>query len=133
MPHPADEAAERVAVRLQAYSDTKHREVQLTRLFTLLVLAIAASQPHVHIRGVYELWVVKCSVDLFTPPAQRRLTVALACPGLDFVRLWPLPPQKPWFEEGGHPRPALALSRLLYSLEAVKRSRHHDSRHPKRP
>jgi hypothetical protein len=40
-----------------------------------------------------ELW------DIF-PPSQPARTVVLACPGVDLVRLWPLPMQQPWFEDG---------------------------------
>jgi hypothetical protein len=41
-----------------------------------------------------ELW------DIF-PPSQHTRTVVLACPGVDMVRMWPLPVQHPWFEDGG--------------------------------
>ena len=40
-----------------------------------------------------ELW------DIYPPSAQPR-TLVLACPGVDAIRLWPLPVEKPWVEDG---------------------------------
>jgi hypothetical protein len=39
-----------------------------------------------------------CAVDLDRPPAQLVTTLALACPGVVDIRLWPLPVVKPWGE-----------------------------------
>ena len=30
---------------------------------------------------------------------QPLRTLALACPGIDYIRLWPLPIQQPWDED----------------------------------
>ncbi len=40
-------------------------------------------------------------MGIFTPQAQRQLTVALALRGVGYIRLWPWPPVHPWSEDGG--------------------------------
>ena len=37
--------------------------------------------------------------DIF-PPSQPSRTLVLACPGVDAIRLWPLPVEQPWVEDG---------------------------------
>ena len=39
-----------------------------------------------------ELWDVM-------PPSQPMRTLVLACPGVDAIRLWPMPMQQPWEED----------------------------------
>ena len=41
-----------------------------------------------------------CKLYYFTQPAQPMKAWVLACPRTDLIRLWPLPVQQPWFEDG---------------------------------
>ena len=34
------------------------------------------------------------------PPSQPEQTLVLACPRIDAIRLWPLPLEQPWDEDG---------------------------------
>ena len=43
---------------------------------------------------VWTLHLRDCDLDYHIPIR----SVALACPGLDYMRLWPLPIQRPWYE-----------------------------------
>ena len=40
-----------------------------------------------------------CELIKFGRVLQPVVTIALACPGVDMIRLWPLPVQQPWFED----------------------------------
>ena len=40
-----------------------------------------------------------CQIQYYPPPAQRMSTLVLTCPGMDMMRLWPLPVEQPWFED----------------------------------
>jgi hypothetical protein len=64
-------------------------------------VALTSVQVHEPVEGVYSIETDTWSLDIFTPPAQRQLTVALALRGVDYIRLWPLPPVQPWSEDGG--------------------------------
>jgi hypothetical protein len=66
----------------------------------IAALALAAGRPRQFIPGVYTVDVGPCSLDLHRPPVQPVATLALACPGVDYIRLWPLPVVKPWAEDG---------------------------------
>ena len=50
-------------------------------------------------RFTNDVWRVKlvarCEVHYHKPPISA---VALACPGVDYLRLWPLPMKQPWDE-----------------------------------
>ena len=68
---------------------------------TALIWALAAGQALLadrleeHIEGVWRVELVgRCYVDYHT----SIQAVALACPGVDYIRLWPLPPEQPWQE-----------------------------------
>ena len=41
-----------------------------------------------------------CEIIQFGRGLQPIYTLALACPRMDMIRLWPLPVQQPWFEDG---------------------------------
>jgi hypothetical protein len=49
-------------------------------------------------RLVEGVWTIKltggCHLDYHTPIQ----SVALACPGVNYIRLWPLPVTRPWHE-----------------------------------
>jgi hypothetical protein len=68
---------------------------------TIWGVALTSIQVHESVEGVYSIETDTWSPDIFTPPAQRQLTVALALRGVDYIRLWPLPPMHPWSEDGG--------------------------------
>ena len=40
-----------------------------------------------------------CELIKFGRALQPVVTIAMACPGVDMIRLWPLPVQQPWFED----------------------------------
>ena len=40
-----------------------------------------------------------CELIKFGRVLQPVVTIALACPGVDMIQLWPLPVQQPWFED----------------------------------
>jgi hypothetical protein len=40
-----------------------------------------------------------CELYFFSPPAKPEKTLALACPRVDLIRLWPLPVTTTWFED----------------------------------
>ncbi len=48
---------------------------------------------------------MRCEVIYFDITLQPTRTLALACPGVDMIRLWPLPIQHPWFEDLKLPTP----------------------------
>ena len=58
-------------------------------------MALMPIQVHEPVEGVYSMETDTWSRDIFTPPAQRQLTVALALRGVDYIRLGPLLPMKP--------------------------------------
>jgi hypothetical protein len=68
---------------------------------TLAIWGMALCRIHEPVEGVYSIETDLCALDIFTPPMQRQFTIALACRGVDYIRLWPLPPMKPWSEDGG--------------------------------
>ena len=41
-----------------------------------------------------------CQIQYYIPPAQPVKTLVLTCPRMDMMRLWPLPVQQLWFEDG---------------------------------
>lgn len=41
----------------------------------------------------------RCEIIYFDTSLQPTRTLALACPGVDMIRFWPLPIQNPWFED----------------------------------
>jgi len=42
-----------------------------------------------------------CELQYHTSPAQPENTLVLTCPQMDMLRLWTLPVQQLWFEDGG--------------------------------
>ena len=67
----------------------------LALLAILLLGGLLASRPRELVEGV---WTVDtpggCALDYHT----SAKALALACPGVDYVRLWPLPVEQPWEE-----------------------------------
>jgi hypothetical protein len=43
--------------------------------------------------------VAGCQLELLDTTTQPNFTALLACPGKDYIRLWPLPVTQPWFED----------------------------------
>ena len=64
-------------------------------LITILIWVLALTQPR---RLTEDVWTIKlvarCHLDYHTPIH----AVALACPGVDYIRLWPLPVTQPWWD-----------------------------------
>lgn len=75
------------------------------RLLLWLALILASARPVVP--GVLTWHAGPCDVDYF---AARRV-LALACPGRDYLRLWPLPPVSPWWEDQPAEPPAQIAAR----------------------
>jgi hypothetical protein len=70
-------------------------------LITVLIWDLAAGQTLLAGRvdeltqGVWSVKLVRgCHLDYHAPIQ----AVALACPGVDYLKLWPLPPEQPWQE-----------------------------------
>jgi hypothetical protein len=67
-------------------------------LVILLLAALLASRTK---KLTDSVWTVElfggCAIDYHTSPK----ALALACPGADYTRLWPLPVTRPWEELGG--------------------------------
>ena len=83
------------------------REAALMGILVVLVLlgGFLASRPRELVEGVWTVDVPgRCSLDYH---ASAR-ALALACPGVDYVRLWPLPLVQAWEEPGGPVRGQLA-------------------------
>ncbi len=72
-------------------------------LTTLLLAVFLASRVEQLLPGAYTIELLDCQVDFLDTRLQPVFTVALACPGVDYTRLWPLPIQKPWSEERQKP------------------------------
>jgi hypothetical protein len=64
-----------------------YRPILLTLAITTLIWVLALTQPHRLTEGVWTLKLAGCNLDYHTPIH----AVALACPGVDYIRLWPLP------------------------------------------
>jgi hypothetical protein len=68
------------------------------RHYCLVFLLVAAALALVTARqiapGVTAWPAGPCDVTWF-----RGRALVLACPGHDYLRLWPLPPASPWFED----------------------------------
>jgi hypothetical protein len=63
-------------------------------LITLLIWVLILTQPRRLVEGVWTVKLAGCYLDYHTPIH----AVALACPGVDYTRLWPLPVEQPWQE-----------------------------------
>jgi len=62
-----------------------------------------------HIKGITAMSLVGgCQLQYYTPPAHPENTLVITCPGMEMMRLWPLPMDQPWVEEsqkiGLHPK-----------------------------
>ena len=65
-------------------------------IYSLILMDIRIDHP---LEGVTEVEVTsKCDLDFYEKPAQPVFTVALACAGMDFLRIWPLPFVPNWEE-----------------------------------
>ena len=66
-----------------------------------MLLAGCAMQPIGDLPGSYELQMPeRCSLWIFTEESDvKEFAVALACPGIDLLRLFPWPPVQPWGAE----------------------------------
>jgi len=75
--------------------------VNVVALITVFIWGLAAGQALMadrleeHIEGVWRVKLLgRCYLNYHT----SIQAVALACPGVDYIRLWPLPPEQPWQE-----------------------------------
>ena len=63
--------------------------------------AFLASRTSEGVPGATSLKLVaRCELIYFDTRLQPVHTLVLACPRMDMIRLWPLPVQRPWFEDG---------------------------------
>ena len=47
----------------------------------------------------------RCELIYFSTSLQPVNTLVIACPGMDYFRLWPLPITHPWFEHPWYDNP----------------------------
>lgn len=85
----------------------KSRLVLWLIITILLVVVVLAVRTHKLTAGVWTTELVAgCALDYHT----SAKAVALACPGVDYIMLWPLPVVQPWEEPGDSPTPLYRLS-----------------------
>lgn len=77
--------------------------VRLLLLLALMLASMLAGARPI-VPGVWSWPAGPCSVDYHVAQG----VVALACPGRDLLRLWPLPPAGPWFEDPEEPPAQIA-------------------------
>jgi hypothetical protein len=91
------------------------------RLVLWLILAglLLASKVEKLTDGIWTVELGRCSLDYHTSVR----TFALACPGMDYIRIWPLPVVKPWEEPERLPGPRsgekMARFRTLKSFPSL--------------
>jgi hypothetical protein len=68
---------------------------------TIQLFSVLTARSH---KLTEDAWVTELVADCelwdVLPPSQPVRTLVLACPGVDAIRLWPLPVQQPWEEDG---------------------------------
>ena len=76
------------------------------RILVLLLLAgailasLLALRPYQKISGVRAVRLpARCELELYDQTVQPVATAVLACPGVNAIRLWPLPVLQPWYED----------------------------------
>jgi hypothetical protein len=57
--------------------------------------------------------IARCELIYFDIRLQPVNTLMLACPRMDYIRLWPLPIKQPWFEDWWDDRPDILIYGLL--------------------
>jgi hypothetical protein len=67
-------------------------------VFLVTILLLSRSEQIKPVVTTIKL-VAGCQLDFFDRTIQPNNTLVLACPGKDYVRLWPLPVMQPWFED----------------------------------
>ena len=63
----------------------------------LFVMLFVRAKPFVP--GVRVSPIASCQLEFYDRTVQPMYTIALSCPGIDTIRLWPFPIIKPWFED----------------------------------
>ena len=117
-----DGSARRSAIRIWRLRSSLKPDPWLIVWGVVIVLLPALTSVRVRerVEGIYSIETDQCSVDIFTPPAQKELTIALACRGVDYIRLWPLPPMKPWLEDEAEPQ-FEALGEMRFAVDEYGR------------
>ncbi len=72
----------------------------LLAMLGLAILGVSLVSVRQPVPGIYTLLAGRCAIDVFSPKVQSQWTIAIACKGVDYIRVWPLPVVKPWFEDG---------------------------------
>ena len=74
--------------------------------FTIFILGILLGQLLLNIRVDYSIegarilpLAMRCELWILEKPFYSEKTIALACPRIDLIRLWPLPMIQPWDED----------------------------------
>jgi hypothetical protein len=103
----------------------KSKAFWLSFLITSFLASFLASRTYQLIPGVTAMKLINgCELDFFHDTSlQPVFTVALACPRVDYIRLWPLPIKQPWSEETPAP-PERQIKQLeAYLNRSVNRER----------
>ena len=81
------------------------RKVVLFLIFAVIILTLGvgllASRIHEIVPGAITIELTgRCALIHFDSTLQPVNTLVLACPKMDMIKLWPLPIEQPWFEDG---------------------------------
>ena len=72
----------------------------LTLFIVLSGIALSTIYTDYSIKGaLIKRLPARCELWMLEKPIQPEQTIALACPGIDLFRLWPLPDVQPWDED----------------------------------
>jgi hypothetical protein len=75
-------------------------------IFLFIGTVLIVSGSHESIPGATDIpLIARCKLIYFDTRLQPVNTLVLACPRMDYFRLWPLPFQHPWFEHPWHKNP----------------------------
>jgi hypothetical protein len=76
------------------------KQILISFLVTILCVLLLASRTERVIPGVIAVTLFgDCQVEFYDTTIQPVFTLALACPRVDVIRLWPFPVKQPWNEK----------------------------------
>jgi hypothetical protein len=92
-------------------ANMKRRRFMILLWFTFCILVgtvvgvVMTTTEYPTLPGVFSTWLpARCRLITFDNPAlQPDYTITVGCPGVDTIRLWPLPIVHPWFEDWFEP------------------------------
>jgi hypothetical protein len=111
----------------------RNKTFLLSFLVVILVSFLLTSRLDQSIPGATSMELVAgCQLEFLDTTTQPNFTALLACPGKDYIRLWPLPVTQPWFEdlyETPAPRDELISSmNSVFSTELLNHWSRYDPR-----